>query len=192
MQWAKCQARAERYEEEVLLTVEEMGRTLQYFEWKRDWWLSLVPDRSDMLGESSMSGGFSLSSKLNEFLSADIQSGLRAYAYRQSQTYNDLTVSFVSHWRKYLLAHSLGAAWLVKYPPSADSIPTRPSCGHWKSEAGSQPSTKAKAPTKPITMKSLVIHDFDTDAPLESESNDDYTLGESDAEVNAEEMFVED
>ena len=41
-------------------------------------------------------------------------------------------------------------------------------------------------------MKSLVIHNFDTDAPLESESNDDYTLGESDAEVNAEEMFVED
>jgi hypothetical protein len=26
--WAKCQARAERYEEEVVLTVEEMGRTL--------------------------------------------------------------------------------------------------------------------------------------------------------------------
>ena len=30
--WAKCQARADRYEEEVALTVEEMGRTLRYFE----------------------------------------------------------------------------------------------------------------------------------------------------------------
>ena len=35
--WAKCQARADRYEEEVQLTVEEMGRTLCYFEWKKGW-----------------------------------------------------------------------------------------------------------------------------------------------------------
>jgi len=39
--WAKCQARAERYEEEVVLTIEEMGRTLCYFEWKESQWLSL-------------------------------------------------------------------------------------------------------------------------------------------------------
>ena len=30
--WAKCQARAERYEEEAKLVVEEMGRTLRYFD----------------------------------------------------------------------------------------------------------------------------------------------------------------
>ena len=45
VQWAKCQARAERYKEEVELTVEEMGRTLRYFEWKRDWWLTLMPGK---------------------------------------------------------------------------------------------------------------------------------------------------
>ena len=39
--WAKCQAQAEQYEEEVALTIEEMGHTLQYFEWKKNWWLSL-------------------------------------------------------------------------------------------------------------------------------------------------------
>ena len=31
--WAKCQARAERYEE-AKLVVEEMGWTLRYFDWK--------------------------------------------------------------------------------------------------------------------------------------------------------------
>jgi len=37
----RAQARAERYEEEVKLTVEEMGRTLQYFKWKGSWWQSI-------------------------------------------------------------------------------------------------------------------------------------------------------
>ena len=35
--------------------VEEMGRTLQYFEWKRDWWLAFVSDRLSALGECNMS-----------------------------------------------------------------------------------------------------------------------------------------
>ena len=39
--WARCQARAERYEEEVELTVEEMRRTLEFFKWKSHWWLTL-------------------------------------------------------------------------------------------------------------------------------------------------------
>ena len=39
--WAKCQAHADQYEEEVDLTVEEMGHTLCYFEWKKARWISL-------------------------------------------------------------------------------------------------------------------------------------------------------
>jgi hypothetical protein len=46
--WARAQARAERYEEEVNLTVEEMGRTLKYFGWKRLWWQSIACDRSQI------------------------------------------------------------------------------------------------------------------------------------------------
>ena len=42
--WAKCQARVECYEEEVALTIEEMGRTLNYFKWKQSWWLSLASE----------------------------------------------------------------------------------------------------------------------------------------------------
>ena len=44
--WARAQARAERYEEEWKLTVEEMGRTLWFFEWKRSWWQSILSERS--------------------------------------------------------------------------------------------------------------------------------------------------
>ena len=177
VQWAKCQARAERYEEEVELTVEEMGRTLRYFEWKRDWWLSFV------------------SAKSNASFPVDVQAGLCAYAYRQSSVYDDLIASFVNHWRKYLLANSLGTIWLNNYPPPVDPGPSRPSRGHRRSNTG--PSSIAKVfatselPTTP--------HDIDTDPPLESGSDNDNdndgdsdTHGEIDGEIDAEEMFAED
>ena len=82
--WAKCQARVEQYEEEVELTVEEMGRTLRYFKWKQDWWLSYTPEDT----------------KSNT--PANIHSGLHAYAYQQSHLYDDLITLFFSHWRLYL------------------------------------------------------------------------------------------
>ena len=171
VQWAKCQARAERYEEEVELTVEEMGRTLQYFEWKRDWWLSFV------------------SAEPNASLPIDIQAGLCAYAHRQSSMYSDLIASFVNYWRKYLLANSLGTTWLGNYPPPVDPAPSRPSRGHRRSDARpssiARVSATSKLPTTP--------HDNNTDAPLESGSEDDGDAqGETDAEIDAEEMFAED
>ena len=180
----KCQARAERYEEEVQLTVEEMGRTLRYFEWKRDWWSSFVS------GGSNVSGEFDTSSKSNAPLSAGVQDGLCAYARRQSHVYNDLIASFVSHWRKYLLAHSLGAAWLDNYPPPVDPAPARPSRGHRRSDAGPSPVTEVSVkPT--ISNPRTTPHDLDVDAPLDGGSDDD-TPGEIDAEIDAEEMLMED
>ena len=43
--WARCQARAEHYEEEVALTVEEMRWVLEFFKWKSQWWLELQDAR---------------------------------------------------------------------------------------------------------------------------------------------------
>ena len=74
IQWVKCQVRAEQYEEEVQLTVEEMGQTLRYFEWKHDWWLSLTPNHT----------------KSNS--PPNIYSGLHAYAHQQSQLYDNLVM----------------------------------------------------------------------------------------------------
>ena len=100
--WAKCQARAERYEEEVLLTVEEMGRTLQYFEWKKLWWISLQFDRA----------------KSSNPPPNEVQQGLCAYALRQAHVYQTLITSFSDRWRKLLRCHALGSEWLCHYPPT--------------------------------------------------------------------------
>ena len=102
--WAKCQARADRYEEEVTLIVEEMGRTLRYFEWRKSWWLSLQDTREQSLSPPPI----------------EICRGLRAYSARQGYVYKTLITSFVNRWRKLLVSHKLGTDWLCRYPATTD------------------------------------------------------------------------
>jgi hypothetical protein len=186
-----AQARAERYEEEVKLTVEEMGRTLQYFKWKKSWWQSISLGRSQP----------------DSPLPPDVQAGLRAYADRQSDTYDKLITLFVNHWRHFLSAHSLGSSWLDDYPPDAHpASSTRPRRGHRKLDTGLPTTTNASRrpaatlkttspisedgaiPQKPMPQsESLLTLDDATDPPLDSGSSDedgedsDYDLTQDDS-----------
>ena len=109
--WAKCQARADRFEEEVMLTVEEMGRTLRYFEWKKSRWLSLQSQREQSTNRPS----------------TEVIQGLRAYAHRQAHIYETLITSFSNHWRGLLTTHGLGLGWLLRYPLAPDPPSAQPS-----------------------------------------------------------------
>ena len=97
--WARCQARAERYEEEVSLTLEEMRRTLEFFKWKSRWWLELQDKRLT-------------SAKPPD---PQVQHGLRAYAHRQASTYSSLTWIYVNHWRTFLVENSLSRGYARTY-----------------------------------------------------------------------------
>jgi len=104
--WARCQARAERYEEEVLLTIEEMRRTLKFFKWKSHWWLTL----QDLRANSSAPPD------------PQVLHGLRAYADRQSSIYSSLVTTYINHWQEFLVERSLGLEWLTLYsylPPQS-------------------------------------------------------------------------
>jgi len=180
--WARAQARADRYEEEWKLTVEEMGRTLRFFEWKSSWWQSILSERSRSSNPPP----------------PDVQDGLRAYAHRQSHTYDSLITLFVSHWRSFLSAHSLGLSWLCDYPLDAHPVPpARPRHGHRRSDVD-LPTTKAPrkpAVTGPISRgnttpqsasqpeTSFLTPEDPADAPLDSgssdESSDDFTEDDS-------------
>ena len=98
--WARCQARAERYEEEVQLTLEEMRRTLKFFEWRSDQWLAFRDTRATSDTPTDL----------------QVQHGLRAYAYRQAAMYSSLVGIFVNHWRNFLVERSFGLNWLSQYP----------------------------------------------------------------------------
>ena len=126
--WAKCQARAERYEEEVELTIEEMGRTLCYFEWKQSQWLSVQSERENSDSPPP----------------PDVQRGLRAYAHRQANIYGTLVVSFANRWRKSLLSLGFSPPWLSRYPVAPDPFSSQPSRGHFRS--GSKPVVMAVDP----------------------------------------------
>jgi hypothetical protein len=47
VEWAKVQARKQRWEEEVLLIHEEMHRVVAFHEWKAQWWRSQACHRTD-------------------------------------------------------------------------------------------------------------------------------------------------
>jgi hypothetical protein len=128
--WAKCQARADRYEEEAKLTVEEMGRTLRYFEWKKKQWASLRSERERTTTPPPL----------------DVQQGLYAYSYRQIHVYETLVVSFANRWRKLLTLHGLGKDWLHRYPVATDPLSTRATRGHGGGK--SKPTRGKSKPTR--------------------------------------------
>ena len=149
-----------------------------------------------MSGGSNVSGEFDTSGKSNTSLAIDIQDGLCAYACWQAQVYDDLIKLFVGHWRKYLLARSLGTAWLGGYPPPDDPAPAQPSRGYPRSDTGTKRTIKIS--TKCTTSGAPAApDDSETDAPLDSEGDDDNdngddTPGGTDAKIDAEEMFADD
>ena len=130
-----------------------MGRTLQYFKWRHDWWLSLTP--------KCTTSNYPL----------DIHNGLCSYAHRQSHLYDNLTMSFVSHWRPYLSSQSLGSSWLGKYTSHVDPALTRLS---QKTGAGLVP---AAVSTPTLVNPSTEVQPL-VDPPLHSESDDDSEGGE--------------
>jgi len=166
--WVKCQARAERYEEEVLLTVEEMGRTLNYFRWKQSWWLSLGSEHS----------------KSDHPPPEDVQRGLSAYTHRQAAIYETLIVSFASRWRKSLVSHDFRPIWLSQFPDTADPLPSQPSRGHSRPETKAAPTATDNESTQTESDLSLLVTQPASetiDAPLSEEDieeEEDYVIDE--------------
>ena len=167
--WAKCQARAERYEEETALTLEEMGRTLLYFEWKQAWWLSLQSER-----ENSKTPPPDV-----------VQRGLQAYAQRQANVYKNITFSFANKWRKTLCSHNLYPGWLSRYPAASNPQ----DCSQPKADP-KVPHASDKTPLPPLSPGDV--------APMtnELETSDDVSMADeleaSDGEDEGENSDDED
>ena len=78
MEWAKAKARADRWEEEVVLLDEEMCRVLEFCQWKASWWAEQVPRR--------------------EALPAPLTEGLKAYAAEQADMEHRISLSWTAKW----------------------------------------------------------------------------------------------
>lgn len=96
VEWCKSQARVQRWEEEYKLVQEEMRRVLEFFEWKVFWWRTQGERRRDV--------------------SADIISGLQAYAEKQAHMFHCLAVKFAGKWWPLFTNQKITPSWASKYP----------------------------------------------------------------------------
>ena len=112
VEWSTSLARTERWGEEVKLLQEEMRRVVAFLEWKSlDW--------------STREGTRAAS------VTPDIQSGLNAYARKQTAVYRNLALSFTILWRPVFVSHNLDYSWAAAFLKrhnvvSTDSSPPAP------------------------------------------------------------------
>ena len=93
MEWAKAKARANRWEEEVILLDEEMRRVLEFCKWKASWWGEQINRR--------------------EGLAEPLAEGLRAYAEEQADMERRICQSWSAKWSttRMLAEPIIRAAW---------------------------------------------------------------------------------
>jgi hypothetical protein len=78
VEWAKAGARADRWEEDVVVVDEEMRRVLQFCNWKAEWWLNQVPLRTG--------------------LPIPLAEGLKAYAEEQADLERRIHLAWTAKW----------------------------------------------------------------------------------------------
>lgn len=95
-------ARVTRWQEEILLIVEEMRQTVAFLQWKATWWRSLAADH----------------------IRINIQRGMTAYRHRQEVQLLRLAKQFARLWHPALQAGSFDVSWVD------DFLSSRQQCGH--------------------------------------------------------------
>jgi hypothetical protein len=103
VEWAKAQARKQRWEEEVILIQEEMRRVVMFHEWKAQWWRSQAACRSDA--------------------DRSIIHGVTAYAEKQAHLCESLARGCVTSWLPTLKGNGITTDWEGHYsciPAAAD------------------------------------------------------------------------
>lgn len=90
-------ARADRWQEETLLTVEEMRRTICYFDWKSKWWA----DRADLRVNAP----------------PELRQGTIAYSAKQAALLRKLAVSFAEQWYPELVRRNQPVDWPQEFTP---------------------------------------------------------------------------
>ena len=103
VEWAKTHARANRWQEEVLLVQEEMRRVIAFLDSKATWWRLQGHRHSD--------------------LHDDINTGLAAYAAHQSHLMQHLAETFATLWYPTLLQANLQIEWPHHYISYAQAHP---------------------------------------------------------------------
>ncbi|KAH9884045.1 hypothetical protein C8Q73DRAFT_661408, partial [Cubamyces lactineus] len=104
-EWARSKARAERWEEEVELLVEEMDRVVKFLEAEASQWRLRADRRVHIFS--------------NPRLPFDIADGVRAFALRQVDIYSALARRFACQWTPLLRTLGRPVKWVEAYYTTA-------------------------------------------------------------------------
>lgn len=96
VEWAQCMARADRWEEEVILLQEEIRRVVHFLQWRSSDWLAKADLRIGAVAPV-------------------IRAGLLAYANKQTAVFQNLAVRFCQRWRAALISLSLPYDWATEF-----------------------------------------------------------------------------
>jgi hypothetical protein len=96
VEWAKSQARRDRWEEEFLIVQEEMRRFIKYEEWRGQWWHDQAHLRSGLVRD-------------------DTFHGIVAYAEKQAHICGQLAQRCVTHWLPILQSKGIMPEWASRY-----------------------------------------------------------------------------
>jgi len=103
VEWAQCVARADRWEEEVVLLQEEMRRVVCFLDWKSKDWVSKAGARASIV-------------------TPEVRSGLSAYAHKQGSVFRNLAIRFCQRWHSTLDTLSLPHVWATKFLETQDTL----------------------------------------------------------------------
>lgn len=95
VEWAKMRARAHRWTEEVRLLTEEMRRVIVYCDWRSRWWMIQRSRRKETTPE--------------------LESGVSAYAEKQSHVYKGFAKAFGKRWSILLRKHHITVEWPAEF-----------------------------------------------------------------------------
>jgi hypothetical protein len=101
-EWAQTRARMCRWKEELLIVQEEMRRVLAYFEWRSSWWLEQGNRRTN--------------------LDSSLQSGLVAYAHKQSTLCLRMAARCATYWLPVMKKHGIIPKWGGKYQTASSAV----------------------------------------------------------------------
>ncbi|KAI9069574.1 hypothetical protein FKP32DRAFT_1559434, partial [Trametes sanguinea] len=96
-EWARAKARAERWEEEIELLVEEMRRVVAYFQWQATWWEQQADRRNGM--------------PFTAPLPLDLMDGVRAFAMKHGEQFRGLAFKCARRWTPLLIGLGRTPAW---------------------------------------------------------------------------------
>jgi hypothetical protein len=99
VEWAKMKAHADRWEEEILLTIKEMRHVIHFLDWRAKWW----QERADLRPDVDLA----------------LRNGLCTYAAKQADMQQGLAWSFAKTWYPSLVTNHFPIEWPSKYIPAS-------------------------------------------------------------------------